>query len=311
MTSLATTFCIFLILTAAPLMSTGNARAAAADPEFGSYWHDGKAELDGYRLEISRYGQPRKGQAVLIYVTEPFSKAKHVNPGDTFDVLKLNLVRDFQTGIYDYNTMVSLFVSSNDFAPVKLAFTSAEWCGQVYNEMIFGADRISERLFSYFEDETSESSIERKPDGIAEDNLFVLLRGLRGAFLPPNRTRSFPFLPSPFHNRMAHRAAGWTTAEIERLASPETIRVPAGSFATDVYVVRVAGGREGRFHIERAYPHRVVRWTWKGNTGRTASRPGALETGELAGTARLQYWKLNGNGNESYLARLGLSPVVR
>ena len=46
--------------------------ALAADPEFGSYWHDGKAELDGYRLTMLRYGQTRAGQAVMIFVTEPF-----------------------------------------------------------------------------------------------------------------------------------------------------------------------------------------------------------------------------------------------
>ena len=38
--------------------------------DFDSYWHDGKAELDGYRLTVSRYGQERKGQAVAVYVTE-------------------------------------------------------------------------------------------------------------------------------------------------------------------------------------------------------------------------------------------------
>ena len=95
------------------------APARAADPSFDAYWHDGKAELDGYRLELSRYGAPRPAQAVMIFVTEPFSQSKHVklddpsrSPGDAVDVLKLNLVRDFQTGIYDYNTMVSLFVRS-------------------------------------------------------------------------------------------------------------------------------------------------------------------------------------------------------
>lgn len=51
------------------------------------------------------------------------------NPDDAYDVLKLNLVRDFQTGVYDYNTMVSLFVRSESFEPVKVAFASTEWCG--------------------------------------------------------------------------------------------------------------------------------------------------------------------------------------
>jgi hypothetical protein len=67
---------------------------------------------------------------VAIHVTEPFSRSKHVklidpstSPGDAIDVLKLNLVRDFQTGIYDCDVRVSLFTSST------------EWCGQVYEEL--------------------------------------------------------------------------------------------------------------------------------------------------------------------------------
>src|SRR5437868_2578401 len=114
----------------------------ARDPEFGAWWHDGRAELDGYRLVVQRYGHPRAGQGVLVYVTEPFSIRSRVkvddparHPNDTWDVLKLNAVRDFQTGIYDYNTMVSMFVRSDDLVPVKVSFSSAEWCGHVYEEL--------------------------------------------------------------------------------------------------------------------------------------------------------------------------------
>src|SRR5262245_53936464 len=69
-----------------------------ADVGFDARWHDGRAELDGYRYTITRYGQLRQGQAVMIYVTEPWSLSKRVkvedaskDPADVFDVLKLNL----------------------------------------------------------------------------------------------------------------------------------------------------------------------------------------------------------------------------
>src|SRR5439155_6663326 len=51
--------------------------SARAD-EFWSYWGDGKAELDGYALVEPRYGEPRDGTAVLIYVTEDFSDSARV-----------------------------------------------------------------------------------------------------------------------------------------------------------------------------------------------------------------------------------------
>jgi len=176
-----------ILLSAVALLGAAAARPAG-DPPFGSYWHDGKAEIDGYRYTLTRYGQPRRGECVAVYVTEPFSKSKNVkvddaarNPGDTFDVLKLNLVRDFQTGIYDYNTMTSLFVRSADLEPVKVSFSSTEWCGNVYEELRVTPGLVSQRLSSYFEDESGAREERRPRGGILEEELFVRLRGLDGA----------------------------------------------------------------------------------------------------------------------------------
>ena len=108
--------------------------AASGADAFESHWRDGQAEIDGYRLVVSRYGENRDGTAVMIFVTEPFNAKKYVkeerspaHARETVDVLKLNLVRDFQTGIYDYNTMASVFVRTSDFAPLKVSFSRAEW----------------------------------------------------------------------------------------------------------------------------------------------------------------------------------------
>ena len=296
--------------------------AAASSPavngqtDFGAHWHDGRAELNGYRWSVTRYGQPRDGQAVMIFVTEPFSDSKRVkvddpskDPPDTLDVLKLNLVRDFQTGIYDYNTMTSVFVRTADFTPLKVSFTSAEWCGHVYEELIIGPKRIEQRFFSYFEDESSTGTLPGRPDGVGGDDLFILLRGLRGAYLEPGQKRTVPFLAGAFARRLRHIPLAWGTAEIERLTGTREIEVPAGTFTVDVYVVRPDDGRVGTFFIEQPYPHRIVRWQWKATgTGRRASE--AAETGELTGTSRVEYWRLNSNGDERHLEQLGVTTVV-
>src|SRR5262245_50024008 len=161
----------------------------ASDAAFEAHWRDGKAELNGYRYTVHRYGHPREGRAVAIYVTEPFSRSRHVKlddpaktPGDVLDVLKLNLVRDFQTGIYDYHTEMSLFVNTSDFLPVKLAFSSSEWCGQVYEELSFSGASLTQRIASYFEGESGEHTLVIPKNGVLEDDLFVLLRGLTGPF---------------------------------------------------------------------------------------------------------------------------------
>jgi hypothetical protein len=273
-----------------------------SDAEFDAHWHDGKAELDGYRLTVSRYGQERRGTCVLVYVTEPFSETKRVkvddpkhNASDTFNALKLNIVRDFQTGIYDYNTMVSVFVRDADFSPVKISFTSAEWCGQVYEELRFDPKRITGHYFSYFEDESGLRDIENVGDGVAEDNLFVLLRGLRGDYLEPGAKKKVRILPSVYFGRLAHERPRWVEAEIRRSKRTKKIKVPAGKFETTVYEVKMTGGRGGKFFVEDHYPHRIIRWEMLPDV-----------EAEMTGSERLQYWSLNRNGNESYLKKLGL-----
>ncbi len=90
------------------------AAVSAADPnaDFWATWGNGKAELDGYTLTQPRYGEPRNGKAVMIFVTEDHSVKEQVKiEGDSksipakekYPVLKLNFVRTFQTGIYTYN----------------------------------------------------------------------------------------------------------------------------------------------------------------------------------------------------------------
>jgi hypothetical protein len=279
--------------------------ALAADPDFDSYWRDGKAELDGYRLTVSRYGQERHGQAVAIYVTEPFSESKRVkvdnptnNPSDVIDVLKLNLVRDFQTGIYDYNTMVSTFVRTTDFSPVKLSFSSAEWCGHVYEELLFHPGKITGQYFSYFEGESGPRNLNVPKYAVAEDNLFILLRGLRGPFLRTGEKATFQLLPSVYYSRLAHQPPAWTGAEIY-CAGALGVDVPAGKFMATLYKLKTFDGREGRFFVEQAYPHRIVRWELLPDI-----------SAELTGTIREPYWKLHDNGHEKYLKELGLKSTL-
>lgn len=297
----------------------------APTPTFESHWQDGRAELDGYQYTVTRYGQARRGTAVMVFVTEPFSESKRVkvddpaaNPSDTFEALKLNFIRDFQTGIYDYNTMVSLFVRSRDFSPVKISFSSAEWCGHVYEEMIFSSTQIADSYRSYFEGESREAALDwaargSAPRGITEEELLVKLRNLRGEWIRPGDSLRVPFLPSSFLRRLAHARLGWSEALIARSRATETISVPAGSFATSRYRVTVPGMRVGRFWIEQSYPHRVIRWEWKPTAPATRGGfgPGeALDAGALTGSARLPYWKLHNEGEESYLRQLGLAAGV-
>jgi len=283
------------------LLLISAARPAAAQT-FDEFWHDGKAELDGYKLTVSRYGQDRTGTAVMVFVTEPFRESTRVkadhpdeHPEDVVDVIKLNLVRDFQTGIYDYNTMVSVFSRTRDFAPLKVSFSSQEWCGNVYEEMIFRDDKVDGTLFSYFEGETGTFSLPVPKGGMTEDNLYIWLRGLQGDVLGPGVTRKVPFLPGAFHARLAHEAPVWTEAVITRRPRNESVTVPGGQFSARVVDIKISPSRQGTFWIENDYPHRILKWTLDPDVN-----------GELTGTVRVPYWTLHNNGEESYLRELGL-----
>jgi len=304
------------LLVASPSPSRGDT--------FDSHWQDGKAELNGYRYTVTRYGERREGTAILIYVTEPFSESQRVkvddpkrNPKDTFEALKVNFVREFLTGIYDYHTLTSIFTRTRDFSPTKITFSSAEWCGHVFEEMDFEKYHIADRYLSYFEGESGMRRVTHREGSLTEEELLVRLRGLRGDWIRPGERKNVSILPSAFYRRLTHRPVAWSTARIERARGVEAVRVPAGTFQTTLITVAV-DGRVGKFWIESAYPHRLVRWEWTASGASGGSKPSGarrghpaegLDQGELTGSTRLAYWTLNGPGGERYRRELGLAPA--
>jgi hypothetical protein len=278
--------------------------APAGAQDFWKHWGDGRAELNGYRLTQPRYGETRSGTAVLIFVTEDFSDRLRVkaDPGrhpeaDTYPVMKLNAVRDFSTGIYDYNVMTSTFLRVRDDWPLaKVSFSSQEWCGHVWHQIVPRGDRVEGVFHSYFDGEADgEERLDRPDGGVYEDALPIVLRGLRGEYLASGESRTVPFLPSLLHARLQHEPLEWTRATISRAAQTSRIDVPAGEYEVSVYTVEVDDGRTLTFAIESAAPHRLVRQT--GPDGEELA---------LLGSERLAYWKLNAPGGEKHLAEIGL-----
>jgi hypothetical protein len=304
--------------------------ASLAAPAYGtgfwSHWGDGRAELAGYELTYSRYGEPRRGTAVTIFVTEPFSESRRVKhelpdvpESGVFQALKLNLVQDFPTGIYDYNLMTSTFVTLEPRAgraagtPAKVAFSSQEWCGQVYSQAWFGRDGLLLQAHSYFDGEGDvEERLDYPSDGVAEDALFLWARGLAAPALSPGERREVRLLRSLELSRLDHLEPAWERATLERSAATERIRVPAGEFEVELMTVTVASvstrrryppgdaevdlpARRWSFFVERESPHRLIRW----------SRDDRVRA-DLLASDRLPYWTMNGPGLERALERLGL-----
>ena len=148
--------------------------------------------------------------------------------------MKLNAVRDFQTGIYDYNVMTSSFL--------RVAAGLAGREGQLLEPGVVRprlAPGRPARRDSSAASSTATSTARRTgrttsrcpKDGVLEDALPVLLRGWKGDYLKPGESRTVPFLPSLLWARLDHRPLAWTTATIARAAADSRRSpVPAGRF---------------------------------------------------------------------------------
>ena len=278
------------------------------DRTFWSTWGDGQAELAGYDLTIPRYNQPRRGTAVTIFVTETFSNSVRVkaDPGkhpasDEFPVMKLNLVKDYQTVVYDYNEMTSSFVALQPVngraagSATKISFSRQEWCGHTYHQLLFDAQSIRAARHSYFDgDGDGQRELDYAANGIPEDALMHWARGMAAPALAAGESRAVPLLPAL--SSLKGVDAKWMTATLSRAAKPQSVTVPAGVFVVEAMGVRMPDKQTRTFYVEQAPPHRIVKWD--SSTG---------EHAELLKSDRMKYWQMNAEGYESALSRMGLS----
>jgi hypothetical protein len=245
---------------------------------------------------------------VLIFVTETFTDAERVKSDgghkDEFPVVKLNDVRDFQTGIYDYNAMTSTFVRLDgglpQGVPTKVAFSEQEWCGHVFVGLwvdpVKEGARWRRTEHSYFDGEADRSEDGDVPvGGVFADGMPILVRGLSGDLLSPGERKDVSWAPRAIDLRHDHKPFAWGRATIERARDAERVEVPAGAFDAWRTDARVEGGHTATWWVESAAPHRVVKW---------ARDDG--EEGVLTGTVRSTYWTQHDEGMERMRADLGL-----
>ncbi len=153
-----------------------------ASKDFNAYWYAGQAELCSYDYTIDRYGELRQGYAVAVFVTEDFSKTKQVKldnvvPSEAIPVLKLNAIQRFETGVYDYSVMQSVFTPI-DYKTypnsLKWNTTVQDWCGQVFTQLNLVPTGYKVSQFSYFETEGDEQIT--TATAMLESELFTRLR---------------------------------------------------------------------------------------------------------------------------------------
>lgn len=233
----------------APATLVSQNKPLSLDP----YWYQGKAELTAYDVQQERYGEMRKAEQVSIFVTEDFSKQKQVkldNPAsagqDRVPVLKLNTVRHFQTGIYDYSLMESVFVPADGGQTLKTTCTVQDWCGHVFMQTNLTDGGYRVRQFSYFE---TEGDAETKVEGRhrLEDDLWVRLR-FGPAYLPLGK---LSIVPSAFYARMRHKPF---------VAHPAELRLEQGATESALVLQYSDIPRRLTIRFENTTPYRIVGW---------------------------------------------------
>ncbi|MFT4679292.1 MAG: hypothetical protein ACI9RU_002183 [Litorivivens sp.] len=265
--------------------------------EFNELWYDGNAEISVYELEQARYGEIHPGQASMIFVTEPFSADKQVKldnpqatPDDKVDVLKLNFTRKFNTGIYPYSLMTSVFSPvKQTMGVLKVSTSSQEWCGHSYVQVNktnsgFGVDQKS-----YFE---SEGDMDfQLPECYLEDNVWTQIR-INPEHLPIGEIRMVPGTQSI---RFRHI----TTQPLAANASLNQDGL------NSVYSVKYSD-RELSIVFETSFPHAILTWQETYISGWGANAKELSTAAKLISRERLPYWNLLHVADSTYRQMLQL-----
>lgn len=271
-----------------PFQASGYQRLGA-DSSFSAYWYNGTAEVTSYKLSQARYGEKRDGQAVLIFVTEPFSKSKQVklddpskSPEDVQTVMKLNFVKKFQTGIYPYSLMLSAFtpLETAQFPnSVKVTMTGQEWCGHVFAQLNAIESGFAVQSFSYFESEGDIKAILDK--NVLEDEIWNRIR-LNYKELPVD---TFKIIPGFFHTRLLHQSQSPQLA-VGNISTFDDLATYELSF--------LENNRKLSIDFETYFPYKILGWKEI-----TIDRNGneQITSAELDTTLNIDYWRRNKNSD--------------
>lgn len=249
-----------------------------APKNFNDYWFSGTAELNSYDLKQARYGEIRNGEVVLVFVTEPFSKSKQVKldnpkktPEDDVTVMKLNNVRKFNTGIYDYSILTSTFTpinTQNHPNTLKSTTSIQEWCGITFTQLNLDGDHYKYKSFSYFE---SEGDRDKKiKTALLEDELMTRIRINKGE-LPEGEIE---LIPSVLQSRFTHQDVKPTKALIVKTNTENLIK----------YNIEIPSqNRSITIDVEKEFPFKIMAWTETNGNG-------LITTATLKKSMQSPYW---------------------
>jgi len=284
---------VFLCLTSLSALAT------ESPGNFKDYWYKGKAELNRFSLEQSRYGEIYKGEAVLIFVTEPFLtdtevKYEHGDRSKAVSVLKLNFTRRFFTGIYPYTLITSTFspVDVKKQRTLKIASSTQEWCGVTYSQLNWKNDQYHAMLHSYFQDE-ADREMDLNPAWL-EDEIWTRIR-LAPETLP---TGNVQMLPGFQYIRIMHQPVKAQNASVKLSSDSQTT----------TYTIEYKDlKRQVVIHFQKQFPYAILGWEETAPGGFTLDSPMLTTRAVRTNSILLDYWDHHGNEDAMYRKQLGIT----
>jgi hypothetical protein len=265
--------------------------------EFNKYWYDGKAELASYTLKQNRYGDIHEGYAILVFVTEDFSKSKQVkldNPekagADKAPILKLNFSKSFLTGIYPYTILNSTFTPVDLSGTIKTSCSVQEWCGHTYMQLNKTKDGFQTSQYSYFE--TEGDSKQQLPTAVLEDELWNIIR-ISPEKMPQGKVT---IIRGNITVRLMHKPLELVDATIT------TANTTLDGKSLKAVTIKYAD-RELKIYYEALFPNTIL--GWDDTYGEFGNKPNTT-VARLLKTMRLPYWQLHNNEHRIYRDSLGL-----
>ena len=255
-------------------------------PEFA----DGKAEVNTYAAVLTREGAPRDTRAYTVFVAEDLDpeilvKADDASRPGLTRVFKYALVTSTQTGMMEYREATNAFIAVDDWRVVKLVHSHQDWCGLTHELLLRHQDETLFRWTGYWEQDggMGEKKLTLAPDAVPVDALPAWIRGLD---LRDGLDVAVELLPSLEGSKVGDPAA---VAGRFKVSGPAEVTVRAGTFSC--WEVRADFGTKSvRISVERAFPHRVIRWT--DERGQTYA---------LVKSQREAYWARHADGEEALL----------
>ncbi|MFZ5628525.1 MAG: hypothetical protein ACOY5B_05315 [Spirochaetota bacterium] len=250
-------FVLLLVLSCGRSQATSG-RLAEPDQQFQSYWNAGKAELVRYELKQARYGQVHTGEMIVITVTEPFRTDRQVKAESAegaqhaVNVLKVQQMRRFTTGIYDYALTTTSFrpFAGEPAAVLKVTGSAVDWCGHAWLQLNRKKDSFVVESRSYFENPGDTAYMVSA--ALAEDEIWQLIRTNPSA-LPVGQITVVPSLMSA---RLRHRA---TQAEAARAELQQFARLKHSEYSL-LFAQGQGDERQVAFVFESEFPHRVLEY---------------------------------------------------